>query len=150
MIKVQITEEMKERAESHYIKDKAIHGFNNSRSFTNDKTRFLGSLGEEIISSYFETPLNNNKDYDIILNGERVEIKSQGINVSWVSDNFVVHTIKMCEDCDKYIFVIVHNSFNYAWIVGQIERIRFNNLCQRERFKDALEYILPITELEEL
>lgn len=150
LIRIDITEEMIERAREHFLRDKAIHGFNNSKSFVSDKHRFLGSLGEEVVSSYFNTPLDNNTDYDIVLNGYRVEIKSRGINVNWVNSNFMVQTFKLCENCDKYIFVIVHNSFDYGWIVGHISKEGFNAKCQRVQYKGALEYILPIAELEEV
>jgi len=150
MIKVQINDSMRVKAKQHAIQDKERHGFNKSCSFVNDKNRFLGSLGEEIVSSYFKTPLDNNTDYDIILNNERVEIKSQGLNVDYVSKEFKAHTIKLCSNCDKYMFVIIHNSFNHAWIVGQIDREKFNSTCTRERFKDTLEYIISLSELEEI
>lgn len=150
MIKIPITKEMKERARERCLRDKAKYGFHNSSSLVDDKTRYRGSLGEEAISSYFKTPLVDKPDYDIVLNGYRVEIKSQGINKHYVGGDFEVHSLKLCEDCDKYIFVIVHNSFEYAWFIGHIPKEDFNAKYERKKFGDGLGYYLPISELQEV
>lgn len=152
MIKIQITKEMKERARERCLRAQAKYGFYNSSSssFRDVKKRYLGFLGEEAISSYFNTPLVDKTDYDIVLNGYRVEIKSRGINKHWVDNTFEVHSLKLCEDCDKYIFMIVHNSFEYAWFIGHIPKEDFNAKCKREKFKGVLEYKLPISELQEV
>ena len=149
LIRVEITDEMIERAIEHARIDKAIYGFHNSKSFTTDKNRFLGSLGEEVVSVYFKTPRTNTIDYDIILNGETVEIKSQGQNQDWVKTDYDVNvTNKLSNGCDKYVFVIVHNSFRYAWIVGQIERKKFNDNCRREWYKGGLVYKMNVSDLQ--
>jgi len=152
MIKVPITEEMRERARQHAMQDKAIYGSYNSYSFADDKTRYVGSLGEEVVNTYYKTPLVNKTDYDIILNNERVEVKSQGLNASEtrVKVTYEVHSLKLCVDCDKYMFVFVHNSHEYGLIVGRINMEKFNSTCRREPYKDGLEYITTISELEEL
>lgn len=150
LIKVDITDEMIERANERAKIDKVIYGFHNSISFTDDKTRFLGLLGEEAVSSYFKTPLTNTSDYDIILNGESVEIKSQGVNSTRIWNYYDINSYRLSKGCDKYIFVIVHNSFRYAWIVGQIERRKFNDNCRREWYKKALAYRMYISDLEEI
>lgn len=150
MIKVDITDEMIERANERALIDKAIYGFHNSTSFTDDKNRFLGLLGEEVVSSYFKTSLTNTTDHDIILNGESVEIKSRGINSSRIWNYFEVNVFRLSRGCDKYMFVIVHNSFRYAWIVGQMERRKFNDNCRRSWYKKAIAYTMPISDLEEI
>lgn len=152
MIKIRITKEMKERARERCLRDQAKYGFYNSSSssFRDVKKRYLGFLGEEVISSFFNTPLVNKTDYDIILNGYRVEIKSQSLNKHRVKNTYEVHSLKLCEDCDKYIFVMVHNSFEYAWFIGHIPKEDFNARCKRIKFKGNLEYVLPISELEEV
>ena len=150
LIKVDITDEMIERANEHARRDKAKYGFHNTKGYIRDKDRFLGSLGEEIVSVYFKTPLSGIEDYDIILNGKKVEIKSQGINGLRIKDNYDVHTYKISQKCDKYVFVIVQNSYRYGWIVGQLERRKFNDNCRRELYKGNLEYLMYISELEEI
>ena len=148
LIRVEITDEMIERAIEHAREDKAQYGFHNSKSFVSDKTRFLGSLGEEVVSFYFKTPRTNTKDYDIILNGEKVEIKSQGQNSEWVLNNYAINAHKLSEGCDKYVFVIVHNSFRYAWIIGQMERRKFNDNCRRLWFKGSIVYKVRVSDLQ--
>lgn len=148
LIRVEITDEMIRRANEHALIDKAVYGFHNSKSFTDDKSRVLGSLGEEVVSKYFKTPRTNTKDYDIILNGEAVEIKSRSINVNQIWNDYDVAALKPSDGCDKYVFVIVHNSFRYAWIVGEMERIKFNDNCRRVRFKDSIVYKMYISDLQ--
>jgi len=150
LIRVDITNEMIERAREHAERDKRRYGFHNSKSFTNDKNRFLGSLGEEVVSAYFKTSLTNTSDYDIILNGEKVEVKSQGLNVDWIKSDYDVNADRLSYGCDKYIFVIVHNSFRHAWIVGQIDGKKFNDNCRVRWYKGDIQYTVYISDLEEM
>jgi len=140
---------MIKRAKEHARRDKAIYGFHNSKSFVDDKARFRGSLGEEVVSVYFKTPRTNTKDYDIILNNVKVEVKSQGQNQDRVKIDYEVHVAnKLSNGCDKYVFVIVHNSYKYAWIVGQMERRKFNDNCRREWYKGGLVYKMNVSDLQ--
>lgn len=153
LIRVEITNDMIERARERAQIDKAIYGFRNSTSFTTDKNRFLGMLGEEAVSSYFKTPLTNTPGFnppgwDIILKGEKVEIKSQGLNINRVWNYYDVNAERLSKECDKYMFIIVHNSFRYAFIVGQMERRKFNDNCRRKWFKGDLQYYVTAAELE--
>jgi len=150
LIRVEITADMIERANEHARKDKIIYGFHNTKGDISDKDRFLGSLGEEIVSVYFKTPLSGIEDYDIMLNRCRVEIKSQGINGSRIKDDYDVHTYKISQKCDKYVFVIIQNNYRCGWIVGQTERRKFNDNCRREPYKGNLQYLMYISELEEI
>jgi hypothetical protein len=150
VIRVEITHDMIERARKHAWRDKRIYGFHNSKSYTDDKNRFLGSLGEEVVSAYFKTPLTNTSDYDIILNGEKVEVKSQGLNVDWIRDDYYVKADRLSYGCDKYMFVIVHNTFRHAWIVGRIDGKKFNDNCRVRWYKGDIQYAMHISDLDEI
>lgn len=150
LIRVEITHDMIERAREHAWRDKQRFGFRNSKTYTDDKNRFLGSLGEEVVSAYFKTPLTNTNDYDIILNGVKVEVKSQGLNVDWIRDNYDVKAGRLSFGCDKYMFVIVHNSFKHAWIVGQIDGKKFNDNHRVKWYKDDINYTTCISDLDEI
>ena len=127
MIEVSITEQMIKNARLHAEKDKAKHGNHNGISgIQSDKTRLIGALGEEVISNYFNTDLTNTRDFDIIINQQYVEIKSQNINSGTPSPHFECNIIKPSIGCDRYMFVFVHSSLMKAWIVGT---------CSKEEFK---------------
>lgn len=135
MIEVRITKQMLDNAKIHAMKDKAKHGTHNTKlSMVSDKTRLIGALGEEVISSYFNTKLSNTRHFDIIINQEYVEIKSQNINVDVIKPHFDCMVVKPSIGCDRYMFVFVHSSLSKAWIVGT---------CSREEFNDKSYYSHP-------
>jgi hypothetical protein len=137
MIEVRITEQMLNNARLHAMKDKAKHGINNNTrlNVVSDKSRLTGSLGEEVISSYFNTDLTNTRDYDIIINQEHVEIKSQIINLGMPLPDFICKAFKPSIGCDRYMFVFVHSSLMKAWIVGT---------CSKEEFDYKSFYACPL------
>ena len=130
MIEVSITEQMRKNALLHAMKDKARYGsYNAVRGIYSDKTRYIGSLGEEVISSYFNTKLehlNDNVKYDIIIKQQRVEIKSQNINSGIPYPRFECNIFTPSKTCDRYMFVFIHSSHTKAWIVGTCSKEEFD------------------------
>lgn len=151
VIRVEITDEMIELANKLAQIDKAVYGFHNSKNFVSDKTRFAGKLGEVVVSTYFEIPLiniiNDQAGYDIILHGEGVEIKTTSQNSERVWSDYNVNVLRLANKCDKYMFVLMHNSYRYAWIVGEVERRTFNDNCRRGWYKGAPVYRMHVGDL---
>jgi glycyl-tRNA synthetase (class II) len=127
MIEVKITEQMLNNAMIHAANDKAKHGYHNTIVWNkSDTSRLIGSLGEEVISSYFNTELSNTTDYDIIINQQHVEIKTNSINVDTIKPYYECNIIKPSIGCDRYMFVFVHASLSKAWIVGTCSSEEFD------------------------
>ena len=127
MIEVSITDQMMENALLHAAKDKAIYGnHNNMGNIRTDKSRLIGALGEEVISSYFNTGLTNTRDFDIIINQQHVEIKSRSINVDTIKPYYECSIFKPSNGCNRYMFVFVHSSLMKAWIVGTCSKEEFD------------------------
>ena len=127
MIEVCITDQMIKNARIHAAKDKAKHGNHNGISgIQSDKTRLIGALGEEVISNYFNTDLTNTRDFDIIINQQYVEIKTNSINVDTIKPRFECNICKPSIGCNRYMFVFVHSSLMKAWIVGTCSKEEFD------------------------
>ena len=127
MIEVSITDQMIKNAKLHAMKDKAKHGNHYTIACNNsDKPRLIGALGEEVISNYFNTELTNTRDFDIIINQQRVEIKTNSINIDRIKPYFECNICKPSIGCDRYMFVFVHSSYSKAWIVGTCSKEEFD------------------------
>jgi hypothetical protein len=130
MIEVRITEQMREKALRHAMKDKDKYGNYNTIFERRDKDRFIGSLGEEVVSSYFNIKLEHlkgNDKYDIIINQELVEVKSRNLDKGIPHPPYECNIPSPSNICDRYIFVVIHGSYTKGWIVGT---------CTREEFED--------------
>ena len=127
MIEVSITDQMIKNATIHAMKDNARYGINHNNigNIKSDKTQIIGSLGEEVISSYFNIELTNANDYDIIINQERVEIKTNSINVEVIKPYYECNIFIPSIRFDRYMFVFVHSSLTKAWIVGTCSKDEF-------------------------
>jgi hypothetical protein len=127
MIEVRITKWMYEKAKELAMIDKAKYGTHNTISeICSDNTRLRGKLGEIVISCYFNSELSDKDDYDIIINQERVEIKSRIINVDVIKPYYECNVFKPSTNFDRYMFVFVHSSHTKAWIVGTCSREEFD------------------------
>jgi hypothetical protein len=155
MIEVRITKWMYEEAKRLAMIDKAKYGTHNAiLSIQTDNTRLTGKLGEIVISCYFNTKLSDKDDYDIIINQERVEIKSQSINCIPEPD-YLCSLIKPSIDFDRYIFVFVHSSYTKAWIVGTCSKDEFeynkHYACRLFKGRKSFpSYLIYINELEDV
>jgi hypothetical protein len=93
-------------------------------------SRELGLLGEEAVSYFYNEPLCNTPDYDLIVAGERVEVKSKAINVlglkSWFEVN-VFNGRKYDKKCDYYMFTIIRNML-VVKLVGYISKGDFDRI----------------------
>jgi hypothetical protein len=137
MIEVRITNWMYEKAKELAMNDKYKFGTskNTRLDIVSDDSRLVGKLGEVVISCYFNIPLTNTKDYDIIINQERVEIKSQNLTKGIPKRHFRCDVLTPSIDFDRYMFVIVHTSYTKAWIVGT---------CSKDEFEYNKHYGCPL------
>jgi hypothetical protein len=149
MIEVRITNWMLEKAKRLAKKDKVKYGTRNTiLSMVSDNTRLTGKLGEVVISCYFNTEIRDKREYDIIINQERVEIKSQNINKDMPEPDYLCKVTKPSNKFDRYMFVFVHSSHTKAWIVGTCSKEEFEYksfygcpLIKRRKSEDEYYYI---------
>ena len=82
MIEIKITDNQLKRAEAHYgeLKDKILNG-----SITKGQGNIYGALGEIIVhdlyQKVYDVKFENNYDYDLVIDGDRVDVKTKRTTV---------------------------------------------------------------------
>ena len=127
MIKINITEEQRRRAEE-------LYGFNVlNGSVTEGEGNKVGSLGEIIVLDYYKdySKYAGEYDYDLLIKGKKVDVKSKKQNVppnpSHKANIFAWNTT---QKRDYYCFVAIHSNLKVGWIIGWKEKEAF--------FKEAI------------
>jgi len=125
MIRVEITPEQLTRASELYdfgaLKD----------SITKGKSNIYGALGEVIVHDYLESTgrrvkFDNTADYDLIVNGRKVDVKSKRTTVPPLpSFNCSISAHNTAQKCQIYIFARVNESRKEGWICGWIPKDEF-------------------------
>ena len=101
-------------------------------SFLHGKGNAMGLLGERLVEKYTGAKFaESNKDFDVWLNGKRVEVKTKRC---WSPPkpyyNCSVYITSDHQQCDAYIFVRIQfdkvtKKVVKGWIMGQIDRDEF-------------------------
>ena len=161
VIRVEITPEQLTRASELYdfgaLKD----------SITKGKSNIYGALGEVIVHDYLESTgrrvkFDNTADYDLIVNGRKVDVKSKRTTVPPLpSFNCSISAHNTAQKCDIYVFTRIHESKTHGWICGwatkteYFKKAKFYRVGQKDpkfpafKFKGSC-YNLSINKLEEL
>jgi hypothetical protein len=147
MVRVKVTKEQYIRANNLY--DFGEKGLKNS--IMGGGGNVYGALGEVIAMDYFnlsETDYNATKDYDLVMSGNTVDVKTEihrvsdlkrddnesEINYQKRKDKY--HSPKLnylCkikdtskhQECDFYLYTRVTKDYGYVWILGFILRKNF-------------------------
>ena len=161
VIHVAVTEEQLKRASELYDFG-ALKG-----SITKGKSNIYGAIGEVIVHDYLtesgrSVKFDSTKDYDMIVNGRKVDVKSKRTTVPPIqSFNCSISAHNTTQMCDEYIFVRVHENKREAWILGRKQKsdyfsvAKFYRVGQKDpkypafKFKGSC-YNLEISKLEEL
>lgn len=94
-------------------------------SRTNGKGNVVGFLGEVLVSRLLNTELSDTYDYDLIYDGEKIDVKTKSCSSEPKPDYLCsVMAYQIKNDCDRYIFVRVNLSDKKAWILGQISKAK--------------------------
>jgi hypothetical protein len=115
IIEFDISKEMKSRASQRSQSMGALKG-----SVEKGKGNIIGFLGEEVVSLYFNVPIVDTYDYDMIYKNVKIDVKSQGC-AERPEQNYevTVYDWNTKQLCDIYVFVRVEKYYNNkAWIVG--------------------------------
>jgi len=85
-----------------------------------------GMLGEEIIIQYYGAKLVNRYDYDVFMEGFKIDVKTKGCSVT-PTENFDCSTqTYFKQNCEAYVFVRVLHDYSTAWIMGGITKEDFH------------------------
>lgn len=122
IIEVPISHEMRVEAwrkseEMGKLKNSILQGMGNETGF----------LGEEVLKKYAGDKVklegDNTYNYDIILNGKKVDVKSKLTAVKPKSDyDCSVAAYNTSQLCDLYIFVRIHDLLESGWILGYLPK----------------------------
>jgi len=130
MIEITITKEQILRAEMLY-KFKALNN-----SIREGDGNLTGALGEIVVFDYYtkkgcEVEHCQHHDFDLMIQGYTVEIKTKGVNTIPLPDHTChVSNFNAKQQCEFYCFVNVKNDFTKAWLKGMISRTRFDSIKQ--------------------
>lgn len=95
-------------------------------SFTNGHGNLYGFVGEVIVNDYLGVTYNKNtntKDYDLIYNGHRIEIKTKKCTSAPKEDYLCsVANTSLHQNCDYYVFIRVSANLDKSWICGIISK----------------------------
>jgi hypothetical protein len=115
IIEFNISKEMYSRAFQRAEAMGAING-----SVEKGKGNLIGFLAEEVVSLYLNVPILDTRDYDMIYNNVKIDVKAQGCTARPEQNYEVtVYNWNTRQECDIYVFVRVEKyQKNKAWIVG--------------------------------
>ena len=158
---IRIDDDMRNRAKSKYNKIK-LDPERDKRRFGSEGKRILeGYLGEIVVMDYYGVGDIDDYEYDIIINGIKVDVKTISCKFK-PTPNFLA-VVNSCEidgehrqKADTYIFVRMREDYEVAWIVGYMMCEKFFDLStfvkkgetfDGMKFEKANLNVLPIENL---
>jgi hypothetical protein len=163
MIEIPITQYLLDKTEERYANiplrnEQRLHRFGSEM-----KRIFIGYLGETLVINYFRIPIVDSYEFDIILFGEKIDVKT--ISCKFKPPSYYLCTVNSCDlngirkqKADKYMFVRVLEDYSKGWILGDIRCEEFFNKGKFIRkgetyagihFRKSNAYVLPINQLNE-
>jgi len=141
------------RANKRALSDFKKFGMKGTYKNNQDSTsRVMGLLGEEALSYFFGVEIQDKPDYDLIVDGKRIEVKSRSINKAEIYSHYEVHAFNgnnYDKDCDFYIFPIIRDLLTVK-IVGYISKKRFINDSWIGNYRGVKTKMLNIYQLNKL
>lgn len=129
MIRLNISPEQLQRA-------KEMYEFNALKnSVTEGKSNIYGAIGEVMVYDYFkdtfDVQLENTFDYDLIINGKRIEVKTKKTSNIVVNEEYNVNIFATStkQMCDYYFFTIVTDDFKVCYLLGYLKRFDFYKIA---------------------
>ena len=121
IIEVPVTEEMiieatKKAREMGQLKGSMMNGWRNLSGF----------LGELAVHSLLGGEIHNTYDYDILLNGKKIDVKAKSTNYK-PKPEYAATIFKYSEKqgCDYFVFTNVKKDLSKVWVCGTYERDGF-------------------------
>lgn len=117
MIEVEITPDMIYEATK-----KAKEMGTLKKSITSGEGNIAGFLGELVVNTILDGVIDNTKDYDIMKNGVRYDVKTKRCTSEPKPDyECSVAAYNTVQKCDAYIFVrieFINGEWGRAWVLG--------------------------------
>lgn len=92
-------------------------------SITTGDGNMAGFIGEIVVAQFLGAEINNTYDYDLLLRGTKIDVKSKRTSVPprpYYECSIAAYNVKQA--CDHYVFVRVHNESTRAWILGYLPK----------------------------
>lgn len=129
MIRLNISPEQLQRA-------KEMYEFNALKnSVTEGKSNIYGAIGEVMVYDHFkdtfDVELENTFDYDLLINGKRIEVKTKKTSNIGVNEEYNVNIFatSIKQMCDYYFFTIVTDNFKVCYLLGYLRRFDFYKIA---------------------
>lgn len=141
MIEVPYTQEQRDRAATLYD----FHNIKNS--ITKGKSELWGALGEVIIIDLYDTKYEGLPDYDCIINGHKIDVKTKKTTVRPRPDyNCSIVGTSVHQKCDFYFFLRVNTNEPVAYLMGYMSRKEFLTKAEFNLRGEAETKIFDFTE----
>ena len=130
-------------------------------SITKGAGNIAGFSGELMVAKYLGADLTHTKDYDIIFNDLKIDIKTKRTNyIPQLHYECSIAKTSLHQSCDSYVFVRVLPSFKEGWILGYKSKKDYFNeavflkkgeIDPSNNWKVSLDcYNLPISSLTDI
>ena len=117
-VSVKITDEMKEKA-----RKKATEMGKLRNAIMSGEKSLVGFLGEEIVNDYLMGDISNTYEYDIVVDGETIDVKTKDTTVyPSMTYEVSVASYNTKQKCDYYVFVRILNTLTVGWILGYMPK----------------------------
>lgn len=133
MIEVKITPELIGRAKKKTATVGVLQG-----SITGSASHVVGAIGELIVADLTGATEANTHDYDLVLDGRRIDVKTKRCNTppkTHYDCSVAAHGSK--QDCDSYVFVRIKIDGTRAWVLGEIDKRDFYKNATHHRRGDV-------------
>lgn len=122
MIKVEITNKMLKKAQK-----KADDLGQLKNSIMKGKGNLTGFLGEEIVKSFLSARSSNTKNYDIVHNKKKYDVKTKLTTKEPLPEyDCSIASYNTVQECDSYIFVRIQkdkeDNLICGWILGWMDK----------------------------
>lgn len=97
-------------------------------SQTKGRGNFIGAIGEIVIRDQYNGILENTYDYDLIIKGQKIEVKTKMFSVGYTpqeSWNISVEAHNTRQKCDRYCFTLISADYSVMYLCGWITKERF-------------------------
>ena len=102
-------------------------------SVTQGESNIYGALGEVVVREYYEAKgvevtHDNTYDYDLMIGGYKVDVKSKKTNYEPQPHFFSsIPSYNTKQQCDLYLFVMVREDLSEAYLLGYKKKNAFYN-----------------------
>tara|TARA_A100001391_G_scaffold204133_1_gene198638 strand:+ start:2043 stop:2519 length:477 start_codon:yes stop_codon:yes gene_type:complete len=118
LIEVKVTEQMFLTA-----REKAVEVGKLNNSILNGGGNLAGFIGEQIVLSVLGGEWINTYQYDLIINGYKVDVKTKQTSVKPLPHyECSITEVNSDQECDYYAFTRVKKDFSVGWYLGVMKK----------------------------